>query len=64
MSLHLTVRCDRSGPTGLCRAALQTSTDDEPEAIDIATHAGWDMGGDGADLCPNCATTETEGATR
>ncbi|MEU0098242.1 hypothetical protein [Streptomyces sp. NPDC006267] len=55
MSLHLTVRCDRSGPTGLCQQSLQTGTDDEPEAIDIATHAGWDMGGDGVDHCPNHA---------
>lgn len=56
MSLHLTVRCDRSGPTGLCQASLNTSTDDEAEAIDIATHAGWNMGGDGTDHCPACAT--------
>ncbi|MFJ2568910.1 hypothetical protein ACIOYT_00620 [Streptomyces halstedii] len=55
MSLHLTVRCDQSGPTGLCRESLQTHTDDEPEAIDIANRAGWDMGGDGTDRCPNHA---------
>ncbi|MFF5642966.1 hypothetical protein [[Kitasatospora] papulosa] len=59
MSLHLTVRCDRSGPTGLCQASLNTSTDDEAEAIDIATHAGWNMGGDGTDHCPACTPEPT-----
>ncbi|MEU8740538.1 hypothetical protein [Streptomyces halstedii] len=59
MSLHLTVRCDRSGPTGLCRETLQTHTDDEPEAIDIATRAGWDMGSDGTDNCPHHAQERT-----
>ncbi|WP_411095973.1 hypothetical protein [Streptomyces sp. 020-2-3H-GM] len=58
MSLHLTVRCDQSGPTGLCRESLPTQTDDEPEAIDIATRAGWDMGG-GIDHCPHHAQEHT-----
>jgi hypothetical protein len=64
VSLHLAARCDHSGLTGLCRETLQTNTDDEPEAIDIATHAGWDMGGDGTDLCPGHAPGASEEPTR
>ncbi|KIF66238.1 hypothetical protein HY68_36625 [Streptomyces sp. AcH 505] len=55
MSLALVVRCDRSGPHGMCGQFLPTGTADETQAYALAEQQGWDVGGDSADFCPGHA---------
>ncbi|MEU0309752.1 hypothetical protein [Streptomyces cyaneofuscatus] len=52
MSLALVVRCDVSGPYGVCADYLPTGTTDEAEAYATAERAGW---GIDPDRCPSHA---------